>query len=271
MRVFSLSLQRQSHEDGQAVHEADERLIQILLGNIGSGKSAVCVREILNHPENTYISNIKTPKLKNNIMLDRSMIVKEIPTGRISKGQEVMKYTVNREYWEEIKKKHPAIHVIIDEAHTIMNSRRSMSKLNIVVSEWLALLRRVVGQDSNGQGSLTLISQLDYRVDIIARDMATNVRYHVCHYQKTCLKCGVTWQENNEMPEPQYVCPRCGSHKVKRHTFVIEKWSFQGMNQFMMFKYRGQKTYYEHFLIHDIEQSFPMYDTLQWDNLISEV
>jgi hypothetical protein len=245
-------------------------MIKIYLGGIGSAKTASCVRDIMEHHDKQYVSNIMTPKLKNNIQMTREMIVRKEDTGIIKNKLPVYKQTVNREYWETLKKKYPSMNVIIDEAHTIMNSRRSMSKNNIVISEWLALLRRVVGQDSENEGSLTLISQLDYRIDIIARDMATMIRYHIAHYKKSCKRCGCEWQENNEIPEPLFICPSCNSNKVMKHSFVVECYSFQNMNNYMMWKYRGSKTYYSRFLIHDIEKVFPYYNTLQWDNLISD-
>jgi len=32
----------------------------------------------------------------------------------------------------------------------------------------------------------------------------------------------------------------------------------------------NQKSYYKHYFVHDIEDYFPMYDTLQRDNLFSQ-
>ena len=60
---------------------------------------------------------------------------------------------------------------------------------------------------------------------------------------------------------------------MKKEDHQIEIFYFQDYDAFLMWKYvrKGTKTFYQHELITDIEQVFPFYDTLQWDNLLVDV
>src|SRR6056297_725297 len=128
-------------------------MIRIILGNIGSGKSARIVKEIVTDKSHRkYISNIKTKGTKNNMLMDSSMIVKkEIIEG---KKKDKEKLSLNIDFWKMINEKYGAVSVVIDEFHNIMDSRRSMSSLNKILSEFISLLRRVLGEDSSGYGEL---------------------------------------------------------------------------------------------------------------------
>ncbi len=248
-------------------------MIKIILGNVGSGKTAFAVREItLNLNKRKTYSNIQT-KLKNQVNINAGMIIKKeiVDYKQNRKTQEkepIYKYNLNVDFWKSIKE---PINVVLDEAHTILNARRAMSKVNIIVSDWLALIRRVLGQTDAGFGELTFISQLSNRIDIIARDMATNIIYTICHYLKTCQNCEITWQENSEMPEGYTVCPSCSSNNILKHSHKIECWHFPNMQLFQIWHSFGQKTFYKHYFINDIEKYFEYYNTLAWDNMFGEL
>lgn len=247
-------------------------MIIICLGNPGSGKTATVVREMaLRTTGRLTYSNIKTKGIKNNNLIDPSMIIQKnmVSTKKKRDGSEepVYEYKLNTEFWKKIKE---PIDVILDEAHAIINARRAMNKVNIIVTDWLALIRRVLGQSDSGYGRLVLISQLHNRIDIIAREMATQVRFHRCHYVKSCKKCGVSWQENSDIPEPMWQCPKCASFGIKKDSHVIEVWHFPNMTAYIGWKEYGMNTYHKHYLVHDIENYFPLYNTLQWNNLFSE-
>jgi predicted Zn-ribbon and HTH transcriptional regulator len=239
-------------------------MITISLGNIGSGKTATIVREMkINHNERKTYSNIKT-SLDNQIEIAPSMIIKKVVKGHKKNGDEIIEYKLNKEFWQEIKE---PINVVIDEAHTIMNARRSMSKVNIIVSDWISMLRRVLGSSEAGYGELTIITQLLRRIDPITRDLATRVIYNVCHYQKTCKNCKLSWSEHSELPETLFRCPRCKSNEIKKHNHIIECWKFKNCGDYEMWQMFGMKNFYKHYFIYDIEKYFNYYDTLQWDNL----
>ncbi|MGM0495436.1 MAG: zonular occludens toxin domain-containing protein [Bacillota bacterium] len=246
-------------------------MIRIVLGGVGSGKTARIVKEIVTDKTNrVYFSNIKTKKTKNNKHIDSSMIIKkEIIKGE-GKKKDKEEISLNIEYWKKINKKYGAISVVIDEAHSVLNPRRAMSKINIIMTDFLALLRRVLGSDSAGYGELVLITQLERRIDPIAREMATAVHYHICHYQKACKKCGFVWAENNEEPEPRWECLKCGSYHINKFNHIIEVFHFRNMKYYENWKEFGMRSYHRHYYIKDIEDYFGNYDTLQWENLISD-
>ena len=240
-------------------------MIRIFLGNAGSGKTACAVREMtLNENDRKTYSNIITKGLKNNIVIKPEMIIVKEDVENSKKH----KLSLNKQFWEDI---HEPINVILDEAHSLMNARRSMSSVNIIITDWLAMIRRVLGSADSGYGNLILITQLPNRIDIIARDMATQVRYHICHYYKLCRKCGYYWKENNEIPEPLWLCPICSSARIKKCHHSIEIWHFRNMNSYMAWHDFAMASYYRHYFIDDIERYFKHYNTLQWEYMFSEL
>ena len=167
-------------------------MIRMMLGNVGSGKTASMVREmVLNDDEKITFSNIilkgKGVK-KKNVQITREMIFENRIMGYKKSGEAITKLFLNVEFWKTIKEKYPnGINVVIDEAHTLMNSRRVMCKENVIMNDFMSLLRRILG-DGDGYGELVLITQLGRRLDVNARELATAVHYHICHYKRTCKK-----------------------------------------------------------------------------------
>jgi len=246
-------------------------MIEIVLGNVGSGKTASAVRDIvLNESNRVTYSNIATKKIKNNIPITKEMLVIKEVLGVRKNGEEIVKYSFNRAYWEKVIKKQGAINVIIDEAHAVLSSRTAMSKQNRIMTDFLAMLRRILGSNSSGYGRLVLITHLERRLDVIAREMATAIKWHVCHYTKTCTKCHISWKETNETPEPVHICPQCET-EVIMHNHIIEVWHFSNMQRFHDFKELGLRTYHRHYIINDIDQYFKFYNTFQWEELLSDL
>lgn len=238
--------------------------IIMCIGNIGSGKTASVVRDVVlnKHHMQTY-SNIRMTNVMNNNPLKPDMLIeKDIVDHHKNKKtgdlEAVYKFKLNMAFWQKLDE---PINVVIDEAHTLFNSRRSMSKVNIIMNDWLAMLRRVLGENSSGYGDLILITQLPYRIDVVCRDMANQIRYHICHYAKVCSKCSYSWTENTEMPEELKLCPKCDSHKLVKTNHVIEVYKFNGMNAYQNWLILRQKTYYRHYLIKDINKYFGNYNS----------
>lgn len=236
-------------------------MIRLSVGNVGSGKTATEVREMILSPNkratftNILIKGgIAVPHVK---LLQKEMILEETEDG---------KFKLNIEFWKQLKE---PINIVIDEAHTIFNSRRAMSKKNIIISEWIALIRRVLGASESGVGDLVLITQMPYRIDNIARDMANQVRYHICHFRKICPNCKYNWIETSETAEPVHQCPMCNHPKVIKCNHTIEVWHFTTVQSYMEWKLLGKQTFHRHYMVNDIEAYFPYYDTLQWDNLFN--
>lgn len=247
-------------------------MIRLMLGKMGSGKTASMVREIvLNVDDKTTFSNIIiNNKQKNVVTIKRDMIIKRDEVGFKKDGTPIYNETFNAQYWKDLRTKYNGINVVLDEAHTLIDSRRAMSKQNVIMNDFMALLRRVLGDSGDGYGELVLITQLGRRLDIIARELATCVHYHVCHYFRTCYTCASKWSENNEMLDRPLVCPFCGGKKTFKSNFVIEKFEFENCDYLDLWLDSGKKCYYKHYYIMDIEKYFSYYNTFQWENLIND-
>jgi hypothetical protein len=236
----------------------------------------MAVREIVfDKSQSVTYSNIKMPNVKHNILIEPHMIFKKEFIRELKSGRKIFKWSLNEDFWRNAVKIHGSINICLDEAHTLFNARNSSSKVNRIMADFMALIRRILGSSEAGNGTLTLITQLDRRIDVIAREQANQICWCKCYYKKTCKKCGHTWNEDNEMPETLIYCPKCDAPKkfINKHSHVIEQWKFQNIQAFEMWKMFGRKTkvFYSHILIHDIEEIFPMYNTLQWEYLSSSI
>lgn len=248
-------------------------MIRVSIGKVGSGKTACEVREMAtNRTKRIYYSNIET-SIKSNITLKPEMIIKkelvETKTKKDGTITPVYDYKLNVEFWKDRRKQ--SISVIVDEAHSVLNSRKSMSKQSIILGDFLALIRRFLGEDESGAGELVLITQLPYKIDVVARDLATEWRHHICYYKKTCLNCGCYWVENSEMPDRLFTCPKCRGVKLKKHNHFIVVRCFESLPDYESWNLFGNKTYFKQYIVNDIEKYFPLYDTLQWDNMFSTI
>jgi hypothetical protein len=76
-----------------------------------------------------YYTNIRTD-LKNCSLINSSMICKKELLGTTKAGKENYRFTLNLEYWKKLK---GSVNVVLDEAHEIINARRSMSKPTQVI------------------------------------------------------------------------------------------------------------------------------------------
>ena len=241
-------------------------LITIILGNIGSGKTACVVRDmVLDKTRRLTYSNIITSKVPTNKCISPNMVFEQYEN---EKGK--LDLRLNKDYWHALQKKHGSISVVIDEAHTIMNARNTQSKKNKIMSDFLSMLRRVLGGASKGYGELVLITQLERRIDIIAREMANLIIFHRCHFYKNCKKCKLKWYENNDMSEQLFICPRCDSSNIYSSSHTIERWYFRNFEHFALWRDMKEKTYFKHYFVNDIVKYFDYYDTMQWDNLLTD-
>jgi rubrerythrin len=251
-------------------------MITMILGLQGSAKTASCVREMMNNPNMIYYSNIITKGLKNNIVIKPEMISKKEVVQVKKSGEKIYKYSVNKEFWEAAAKKHRCLNIIIDEAHVILNARQGMTKAVQPILNWISLLRRVLGSTEAGYGKLYLVTQIERRLDVVAKEQATKAAFFLCHYDKICRKCGFMIKENNEVPDPVIQCPICAEHGkqqfMDKQNFIVEAWEFQDYASFISWKYLGKgKTFYRHYYMTDIEKVFAHYNTLQWENLLYDV
>jgi len=255
-------------------------MIRIFLGNVGSGKTISIIKELVDNENNPYYlptySNIitkdkgkyKTPK---NMMLTRDMLIKKVLVETKTSGKEVFKTKFNADYWLDAREQLNGFNVVLDEAHTLFEARSFMSRQNRVMNDFLALIRKVCS-NPNADSTLTLISQLDSRLDVNARKMCTEVRYHVCLYDKKCNKCGAYWVEHSELSDfkKNKQCPNCGGYSLTKFNFRLIVHFFDNMKQYEDWKYSKMNTIKQTIKINGVEKYFKFYDTFQMSDLISE-
>ena len=246
-------------------------MIHLSLGKLGSGKTLTQVRRIAMDKSNMkYYSNIKIDS-PNAILLKTSMIIQTEVVGEKKKKNgeinPIVNKTFNKQFWVNVPK---PISVVIDEIGQISNSRRSMSKTNIIINTWLVSLRRALGGLEYGQGDLVLIAQDIMQVDKLIRDLSVNIIYNISHWVKKCQKCGYGVYETSEMPEFMSVCRRCKSIELKKERLSIQLFYFNSVSSYNAWKIAGYRTYYKNEIIHDAHKYWNLYDTLQWDNLFED-
>lgn len=255
-------------------------MIRIFLGNVGSGKTLSCVKELVDSDKKEYkiqsFSNIITKKKgkyaisKNSIITKEMLIKKEVK--KIKKdGSEEYKLTFNVDVWKQLKQTYKAFDIIIDEAHTLFNARNHMSTKSRVMNDFLSLIRKICS-DPQHDSTLTLISQLDNRIDINARELATEVRYHIAIWEKVCKKCNAFWSEHSDLPDfkKHKECPACKHHVLKKFNYRIIVYFFKNMDDYRGWKYNGIETFVTIKKYLNVERYFNYYDTFQLDDLISE-
>jgi Zonular occludens toxin (Zot) len=242
-------------------------MISIRLGLLGSGKTLLAIREMKENPHLTYYSNIEC-RLPNVRLLTSDMIVSKSVIGEKRNGQQLVKFSVNEDFW---RKQKGACSVVLDECHSILNPRKSMSNVNIAVTDWLSMLRRVLGENSRGGGDLILITQLPNRVDVIARELCTNVQHHLMHYIKICDDCSIAWSETSETPSIARKCLRCGSINLRKVGHRVEVFEFSSMQMYNAWKIFGMNCFHAHYFVHNVEEYFSEYNSWSWSNLLSSI
>lgn len=146
-------------------------MIIILVGGIGSGKTLTAVKEVVDRQQKIYTNfelfNIPHERLKYSQIFDKVETVN-------SRGDVKETMKVNYNYWNSQTKK-GGFDIYLDEFHNIMGSRRSSSKRNVLLSDWLSQIRKILGQSE--LHNLYLITQKLRRIDINSRDLAQSCIY----------------------------------------------------------------------------------------------
>ncbi len=134
-------------------------MIIIILGGIGSGKTLSAVKEIVDNDQ-FCLTNFKLKNVKNYHRMKISDIL----------IKDEKKYRVNWKFWEDMRKKHKRYSIFLDEIHNIIHARRSMSSVNIRMSQWVSQIRKILADHPTNH--LYLISQTARKIDIDFRDLA---------------------------------------------------------------------------------------------------
>lgn len=242
-------------------------MIKIFLGQLGSGKSVSAVREMYedDSKRKTY-TNLITYGIKNAVHIQPQDIIKKITD---EKGK--VKFELNSEYWAKQKK---PLNIIWDEIHLTANARSSMSKVNMVLSRFIAMARRITGFDERGYGHFIFIAQTERTIDVNIRELASEIRYHIGHYFLRCEDCNMYMNRSSEMPQLDK-CPICNSWRILKEGLFIEVRKFKTWDDYFNFRLNIKGIWhFERYMISDIEKYFKMYDTLQmtdvWENYIND-
>jgi len=238
--------------------------VKIFYGNVGSGKTAMARREmgLIDRPVYT---NINVYDLDYAHKITGEHIIKKTIIGHKKRsGHPIYKYGLNEKFWRDIPK---PIDIYLDEMHNYMDARRSTSRINVLLSNYMSMIRRIVGDNDDGVGDGYFISQFDNRLDRNLRQMAHQVRYHICHFIFQCRNCGWYMKAHSDMPELPKICPSCGHVRFRKTRHKIEVFRFASHEKYEFWKYRGLKTYYRHYIVNDIQDFLGKYERLQWDDM----
>lgn len=197
-------------------------MIIIYVGGVGSGKTLSIIKEIVSRKNPCYanfdIANPQVTRLKWEHLLEE----------KAEEKKSVMK--VNYGFWNEQIKRFPdGFDIYLDEFHNLMGSRRAMSKRNVLLSDWMSQIRKILGE--NELCNLYLVTQKLRRIDINSRDLA--------HWIVKCEK--QVFQKNLI---DTVVQDKKGKQIIKKLPLVlIYKYFFESVEACNAFEIVGERTY----------------------------
>lgn len=240
-------------------------MIRVFLGNLGSGKSVCAIKEIIDSGSDrkTY-TNMVTKNVRDVIFLKPADIIK------ITHVEKKEIYQLNIDYWKKQKK---PLNVLWDEIHLTASSRRSVSKANLVMSQFMAMARRITGFDKRGYGHFTFIAQKERTIDVNIRELCNEIIYHISYWKVTCEDCGRFAIMNSEKPQIEK-CMSCGSWNIAKSDLYILRLFFNDWTKYYRWEEREQgKFHFKRQWVYDIENYFRYYNTMQisniWDSHVS--
>lgn len=196
-------------------------MIILLVGGIGSGKSLSAIKEMVTRRQTTYtnfqVYNYPVQRLKRSDLF----VMEE------GKDKEKPKMKLNFQYWQEQTKK-GGFDIYLDEFHNLMSARRSMSKKNVLFSDWLSQIRKILGATETN--NLYLITQKLRRIDVNSRDLA--------HY---CILCRKQQFKDVLLPTPVMEEGKLVTKKLP--LTIIYKYHFNSPEMLQTFEDFGMKTY----------------------------
>lgn len=235
-------------------------MIRIFLGNLGSGKTASAVREVINDGSGrkTY-TNIKLKDVKNAILIRPENVVKK------TENEKKTSFDLNIEFWQKQKK---PLNILWDEIHLTANSRTSMSKINIIFSRFITMARRITGFDEKGYGHLIFIAQSERTIDVNIKELSSEIRYHIGHFNVECLDCHAIIPCTSETEQIERCC-LCHSWHIRKRDFFVEVMKFNSWEKYINYRMglRKSRAYFDRYIINDIGDFFRYYDTMQIDNI----
>lgn len=199
-------------------------MIVIYVGGVGSGKTLSIVKEIVRRENPCFVNFDMEHHTATRLRWEH--LIEKHDDGSKKGGMRV-----NYQYWNDISSKNPeGFDIYLDEFHNIMGSRRGMSKRNVLMSDWLSQVRKILGE--NERCNLYLLTQKLRRIDINSRDLA-----HVI------VKCEKVVHEGVLIDT--VVKAKDGSYEVRRLPLVvIYKYWFNDCEACQAFETLGIRSYY---------------------------
>lgn len=140
-------------------------MIILIIGGIGSGKTLTAVRRIVDQKQFAFTNfQLKHVKDYKRLKVEDVVSFQELKTGGLSP------VNVNWNFWENQRKKYDDFSIYLDEAHNIISSRASMTKMNRFMSKWVSQIRKITSDSDRNH--LYIISQTFRKVDVDFRDLA---------------------------------------------------------------------------------------------------
>lgn len=200
-------------------------MIIAIVGNVGSGKSIKTVKEIVGSKKICMVNF--DVRAENVLRLKKSHIVKE----EIPQGKKKAELSVNWDFWNESLKKYGEYHLVLDEAHNLFSSRRSMSTWNVLSNQWLSQIRKLIGDKE--RTNIYIVTQRPSKIDRDFRDLLHQIHY--CFKYETD-KLIPTWVLDENGKRVKQMLPE---------TYILT-YRFSGENcldKYYAFKQNLQKTY----------------------------
>jgi len=195
-------------------------MIKIIVGGIGSGKTLSVVKDVLMRKQPIF-TNFQLFNIEHTRLRYQHLFVMDDEDKRI--------LGLNYDFWKSQK---GGFDIILDEFHNLMASRRSMSKRNIYLSDWLSQIRKILGESE--RNNLYLLTQKLRRIDINSRDLAHEVV--LCRKQVYADVIIDTMVYNRD--EDCYVTR-------KLPLTLIYKYYFAGCDEMNNFELFGKASYYK--------------------------
>jgi len=222
-----------------------KKMIIIIVGSVGSGKTTTAAKFIINRPYMTY-TNFDVQNYDKFKRLKETDILDETVTETKKDGSpKKTKLGVNWEFWKEASKQ--PFDIALDEIQNIAGSRRGMSNRNICINEWISQIRKILGQ--NEKNNLYCITQRPLAIDIHIRELAH--MWILCEKKKFPLKIKTTMANKTTKQLPA--------------TFIIQRY-FKTVEQLRLYQESGiDRSFTKRwFKANDFYKYFNSYEMIQF-------
>jgi len=190
-------------------------MIILISGGIGSGKSLSAVKMILKNTNIVY-SNFKLKGVKNHIRLKWEHMIKQVVDDkRTNPKTTYYKDEINWDYWKQTE----GCNIYLDEMHNIVDSRSSMNKKSILLTQWLSQIRKIHGQEGD-QNDLNFLKRVNGNIFRLCVDDIINKSNNIICITQRVGKIDVRFREMSHI----YI--QCQKIKIAGEIFIIQNYYF---------------------------------------------